>query len=389
MRIANYKISILITLSVIMILPVFAHANKYSDTTSLLNDTIHNRSGIHLKMPATHISETENRSDDSVEDALLNSANSYFKSTFTRKELLHFLKSEKLKKEPRDKRIADKLYYRLAKVFVRMKLYPIAMQYYFKTLQKPNEDPVKQYGDTIQDVNNTGETFTGNFLSANYQDIYFQRSENYFTTHHNAENNSEPVSNANIISSFDDGKTAVAYAVIIHVKQPVTGRRKSFTRLNNVGHMFITLIKYNADSTCTSRSFGFYPKKDNLLSATPIRPVTSSVFKDDVLHDWDEAIGKFISRKRFQKVIRLIAHYENRDYNLNNNNCTDFGLYAADVAGITINNTRGNWPLGHGNNPANAGQSMLEGKFINADTGNTHGLFICTDPPDKSLRVVY
>jgi hypothetical protein len=261
-----------------------------------------------------------------------------------------------------------------------MKLYPVAMQYYFKTLPVINDDDLQNSDSSSQNINADKNYSLGNFLSFTYQDIFIQNNERYFATRRNSEDNSPPVSNSNITSYFDDKKIAVAYAMIIHVKQPLTGRRKPFTHLNNVGHMFITLIKYNDDSTCSTRSFGFYPKKDNLLSATPIRPVTSSVFKDDALHNWDEAVGKFISRKRFQKIIRLINHYENRNYNLNNNNCTDFGLYAADVAGITINNTDGKWPLGHGNNPANAGQSILEGKFINADTGNTQGLFICPVP---------
>jgi len=153
-----------------------------------------------------------------------------------------------------------------------------------------------------------------------------------------------------------------------------------------VGHMFITLIKYNTDSSCVSRSFGFYPHKDNLVSATPISPSSSPVFKDDALHDWDEAIGKFISRKRFEKIIRLITHYEYRSYHLNKNNCTDFGLYAAAVAGIAIKNTYSSWPFGSGNNPANAGQSILEGKFMNADTQNKQGLFICADVVNKEKR---
>jgi hypothetical protein len=114
--------------------------------------------------------------------------------------------------------------------------------------------------------------------------------------------------------------------------------------------------------------------------------VSTPVFKDDALHDWDEAIGKFISRKRFEKIIRLIAHYENREYHLGKNNCTDFGLYAAAVAGIAIKYTYGSWPLGSGNNPASAGQSILEGKFTNADTQDKQGLLICADVANKEKR---
>ncbi len=174
---------------------------------------------------------------------------------------------------------------------------------------------------------------------------------------------------------FDDGKKAVAYAMLFHVKQPVSGKRTIFV-LGNTGHTFITLIKYNADSTYSSFSFGFYPKKRNPLSGTPIEPTAASVFKDDTNHQWDEVLGKFISKRRFDKIMLLVKQYDHLEYHLSNNNCTDFGLKAVELAGINIDGTTGKWPLGHGNNPAITGQSILEGKFTDADTGKTEGLFI-------------
>jgi hypothetical protein len=191
--------------------------------------------------------------------------------------------------------------------------------------------------------------------------------------------NSSSFTTGSIINAFDDGKIANAYAVVLHVKQPKPGSRRSFTGINNVGHFFITLLKYNQDSGVVSRSFGFYPQKQDFFSATPLHPLSAAVFKNDARHEWDEAIGKFVSRKRFEKIIRLIAHYNNRAYHLNKNNCTDFGLLAAGIAGVYIEKTTGKWPLGKGNNPANAGQSILEGKITNTDTGNTHELFICNN----------
>ncbi len=94
---------------------------------------------------------------------------------------------------------------------------------------------------------------------------------------------------------FDDNKKATDYALMINVKQPVNGKLKSFKVINNVGHLFITLIKYYADKSYVSRSFEFYPQKTGLLSANPFKPTIAAVFKDDALYDWDEAISKFIS----------------------------------------------------------------------------------------------
>jgi len=187
---------------------------------------------------------------------------------------------------------------------------------------------------------------------------------------------SAPVDGREIWAPFEDGKTASSYALLLYVKQPVAGKRKSYTGINNVGHTFITLIKYNTDNTYVSRSFGFYPKKRGFFSATPFHPRAPSVFKNDSLHEWDEAIGKFISYRKFQRIIRIIKRYNLREYDLNQNNCTNFGLNVAMIAGISIRETRGRWPLGKGSNPANAGQSILEGKIDNTDGDSPEPLFI-------------
>jgi hypothetical protein len=187
---------------------------------------------------------------------------------------------------------------------------------------------------------------------------------------------SDPVAGPDIWDPFEDGKTASSYALLLQVKQPLPGKRKSYTGINNVGHTFITLIKYNTDNTYVSRSFGFYPNKRGILSATPLHPRAPSVFKNDSLHEWDEAVGKFISCRKFQRIIRIIKRYNLREYDLNQNNCTNFGLNVAMIAGISIRETSGRWPLGEGSNPANAGQSILEGKIGNTDGDSAEPLFI-------------
>jgi hypothetical protein len=190
---------------------------------------------------------------------------------------------------------------------------------------------------------------------------------------------SPPVNIGDILASFNDSKTASSYALLVEVKQPIPGKRKSFTHINNVGHMFITLIKYNSDNSFVSRSFGFYPQKSSLLAATPLHPSSPSVVKDDSGHDWDEIAGKFISPKRFYKIIGALQSYDHRVYHLNRNNCTDFGLTMARIGGINIMNTVGRWPLGKGNNPGNAGQSMLEQKLANTDEEFSDPLFVSSN----------
>ena len=123
-------------------------------------------------------------------------------------------------------------------------------------------------------------------------------------------------------------------------------------------------------------TFGFGPKKDKVLSATPFRQKSIAGFRDDSGYPWDEVIGKFISKDRFEQILYLTWRYDGIKYHLSKNNCTDFGLKAAKIAGVTIKNSWGKWPLGKGNNPGVTGQSIFEGNFSDADNSDKKKLFI-------------
>jgi tetratricopeptide (TPR) repeat protein len=282
-----------------------------------------------------------------------------------RKQLMGYLKTITSDDEVVYNQSRTKFLYKLGNVFTKLRLYPLAMKCYLKTTKvRPGE-----ITDSLQQPNIK-------YLAINSIDDSLLNRQAILAAAPGFDKKKSPVTNYKYITStFDDGKKAVAYAMLFHVKQPVPGKRKIFVG-GNTGHTFITLIKYNADSTYSSFSFGFYPKKRNPLSATPLVPTASSVFKDDTDHTWDEVAGKFISKRRFEKILLLTKQYDNLEYHLSNNNCTDFGLKAAQLAGINVNDTTGKWPLGHGNNPAITGQSMLEGKVTNADTGKTEGVFV-------------
>ncbi len=305
-----------------------------------------------------------------------------------KKALSHFLRSLKLKREVKDKSFSVNLYYKMANTLARLKLYPQALKYYYKMMgayeigkkennyvyleytNKKAQDSIMENSDvSIEDttrlndtsfaiINNPAMELPDDTSENMVKEIIIDSTENF-----EQEIESQPIDNKiDITDCFNDGKKAVGYGLMVHVKQPLPGKRRVFAKISNVGHTFVTLIKFNSDSTTLSRSFGFYPKKDNLLSATPLIPSTTSVFKDDSQHPWDEVVGKFISKRKFDRIVKLVKEYKCKKYNLNSNNCTDFGLDIAAIAGIKINETVSSWPLGKGNNPANAGQSILEGK---------------------------
>jgi hypothetical protein len=267
-----------------------------------------------------------------------------------------------------------RFYYNMANVFARLRLYPLAMKCFFKTLQYGNTNMAALPADTLPQVAADSVQFTAAYLGINANDDSLLNKQPAVPR----VEKSRPISYESIAATFNDGKKAVAYAILFHVKQPVPGKRKIFV-LNNTGHTFITLIKYNADSSYVSLSYGFYPKKNNLFSATPIIPSSSSTFKNDSEHPWDEVLGKFISKRRFERILSLTKKYNGMEYHLCRNNCTDFGINAATLAGIEIKDTSGKWPLGSGNNPAVTGESIIEGKFDDTDSGKTSGLFIDWD----------
>ncbi len=219
----------------------------------------------------------------------------------------------------------------LAKVSAKLRLYPLAMRCYYNAWRKDITLPTD---------------------SALYRELPTIASI--------------PVLPDSIVAGFHDGKEAAFYAMLLEVKQPTPGKRKAYRHINQVGHTFITLLKYNTDGSIVSQTFGFYPRKTWILSATPFDPTAPSLIKDDSHHEWDEAAGKLITARQFSSMLDVLQSYAHRHYNLNHRNCTDFGLEVAQAGGIKVWDAKGSWPLGYGNNPGSAGQSMLEGKV--ADT---------------------
>ncbi|MDN3584898.1 hypothetical protein [Mucilaginibacter flavus] len=267
-----------------------------------------------------------------------------------------------------------KVYYKLANVFARLRLYPLAMKCFFKTMQyREGELPVKNQpipvalNDTAADTSGQGVSIGNNYLAINAKDDSLFVNDANLPVANKSTEKSKAINYQRIINTFNDGKKAAAYALLFHVKQPVAGKPKVF-KLTNTGHTFITLIKYNTDSTSVSISFGFYPQKDNLFSATPLDPSCSGTFKNDNAHQWDEVMGKFISKRRFEKILALTKSYDGVEYHLSKNNCTDFALKAAAFAGFGVTNSKDSWPLGHGNNPGTTGQSIIDGKVHNSES---------------------
>ena len=299
---------------------------------------------------------------------IIESSSISIKNGRERRKLLSYLKKLNIPQDPANYNSHQKFYYHLAGLFAHLKLYPLAMKCFLKTQVNAN---------TPQLIDDSAQLSPEN-LAISSQDDSVINKQAIFQAKQVKEIASKRVNDERIYGVFNDGKTAIAYAMLFHVKQPVRGKAKIF-KWANTGHTFITLIKYNADSTYVSASFGFYPVKDRLLSATPLTPTTSATFKDDSGHQWDEVLGKFISSRKFYRILLLTKDYSGMQYNLSKNNCTDFGIKAASIAGIKVIETSGKWPFGSGNNPGVTGQSILQGKYLNTDPKEFKDLFVDTE----------
>jgi len=306
-----------------------------------------------------------------------------------RRQLMRQLRQLNFTDDAEINRSNRKFFYNLGNAFAQLRLYSLAMKCFFKTLQYNEAEVLNTEPATITTIDSI-RTDTGmlvadttlldsQYLGFNlHDDSLMSRQDDGRLQLNRKEPKSPKVTYQRLLETFEDGKTAVAYAMLMHVKQPVAGKRKVH-QFANSGHSFITLIKYNSDSTYTSVSFGFYPNKNQPFAGTPLFPSSPSAFKNDTEHNWDEVAGRFISKRRFNKILALTKKYDGIKYNLNTNNCTDFSLNAAHIADINVKETTGSWPLGHGNNPGITGQSILQGNVTTTDPAQQNSLFISHD----------
>ena len=325
--------------------------------------------------------------------ALLGASDSYIAYGQTRKAFSQLRKLIRLKIVEEDEVTIAHLYYNMAVIMARIKRYPVSLSCFYKAGNTiPKFSFVKKWRrliavDSTYGLIHSLEEPSDEQPETDEPDLFSDSTIEQALTEIDTMDLPEkikaqqpvPIDPMSVINAFQDGKDAFAYAVVVHIKQPVAGKKKVFAQLGNVGHMFITLLKYNNDYTSVVKTFGFYPQHGAILSANPIFPVRPSLIKNDEGRNWDEMIGKFISEQKFKQIICFMEQNAKRKYNLNRFNCSDFALGIAELADIRIEETVGRWPLGKGKNPGNTGQSVLTGKFLNAETNSKSGLFACTN----------
>ena len=167
---------------------------------------------------------------------------------------------------------------------------------------------------------------------------------------------------ANYLKCFDLTKPA---QFTIYVDQPIANQDDSWTGgKDKAGHAFISITQGGL-----TRSWGLYPEGD----ANPFKPSDPHAFGDNSQDEFDVSITLTINRWSLLNIINDAKNY-NLNYNLNSNNCTDYVIQAAELAGITLPDPQSTWPKGGGSNPGAFGQSLramtsTNGMVINRTTG--------------------
>ena len=136
----------------------------------------------------------------------------------------------------------------------------------------------------------------------------------------------------------------------VYARQPVPGSNATWSLNGGVGHTFISISQNGI-----TRVFGFYP-----TSGVSIIRNAMGMFGDNSQTPYTVSITTTITGTNLNNLLQYTYANSSSTYDLNNYNCTDFGIGAAAAAGLHLPDTYGVWGAGYGggSNPGNLGQDM-------------------------------
>lgn len=179
----------------------------------------------------------------------------------------------------------------------------------------------------------------------------------------------KPIADMNeFLECFDVSKEA---SFSIFVDEPSPGSGDTWTTSWNgikpvavVGYTFISISQGGNVST-----FGFYPKGEDV---SPRNPKDLAAFGNDGGEKFSASLSTNITASQLKKIIDL-AVKNSSDYHLDNFNCTDFALKAANISGFNLSSCDGLWPGGGGSNPGTLGSEIRNKSLKNGQSKNTTG----------------
>ena len=152
------------------------------------------------------------------------------------------------------------------------------------------------------------------------------------------------------------------YELMVCVAQPEPGTRKPWGigergsgNPVDVGHAFLVAKETTPNKTVV-RNIGFYP----ISMVWPYSPSAQGMLNNDSYHDFNIALSITTTSHQFTQVLSYLLKGNDKgyQYNLNNNNCTDFILNALLEGNIILPRTIGTWHHGKGLNPGDLGEDI-------------------------------
>ena len=156
----------------------------------------------------------------------------------------------------------------------------------------------------------------------------------------------------------DCSASNASFSVTLYARQPNANTRDTWAwglLGPDVGHTFIS-VSSTENSHTNTLVFGFYPE-ENIVK--PSSPASASAIQNNGGDKYTVSITYSLDCIHFNEILSQAIILSTTDYNLNDYNCTDYGVQILNnVLGATIPNSQGGWPGGSGNNPGDLGEDL-------------------------------
>ena len=103
-----------------------------------------------------------------------------------------------------------------------------------------------------------------------------------------------------------------------------------------------------------------------------MNPPEPSIMGNDSGANFDVSISTTVSGSVLNQIIQYAINYESM-YDLDNYNCTDFGIEIGNLAGLELPDYYGTWLGGGGSNPGAPGQDLRNMTLSSGASRNTLG----------------
>ncbi|QMU63049.1 MAG: hypothetical protein GKR88_01360 [Flavobacteriaceae bacterium] len=174
------------------------------------------------------------------------------------------------------------------------------------------------------------------------------------------------------------------YSLTIFIEQPVPNTDETYSG-TDPGHTFVSMSinDPNSPNNNVTQVFGYYP-------ATSVNPLignntANGEFRDNSGHNYHVSVTINLNNLDFFNLVNFVETWNNPipGYDLQTNNCTDFGIELGNLAGMQLPDTTGSWSvdipligeveLGSGSNPGNLGQDVRNLNNSNITVNTTSG----------------